>query len=706
MSALARSAWSLGDAADAAEALARAAGVPAERRSDGHGAGNPASNDDLEEWIESLGQWLGVELESVGALYGDVDEMVAGCGPALMEIDVGGQRRLIAVLRSSRRWTRVLAPDGAVRRVRSSEVARGLRAKVEAAETAEVDGFVKRLRLRGARAERATKALLTERLGGKGVGGVWLLRLPAEASFRRHLGQVGAPRRTVAFLLGYVLQYLMFVGAWWMIGYGAFRGDMDAAWLIGFVLLTLGRVPLQLLSNWALVELSIDVSTLLRRRLLVGATRLSPDQVRSSGAGQLLGRVIESDTFEEDLISGAPWMPVGLGELTVACLMLGYGAGGLLQALALVASSVALAALARRLFKDRRAWTRLRVAHTHDLVERMVGHPTRLAQERAEDWHRGEDGDLTRFVQTSERMERSHSFVAAVPRCWLLVAMTVLAPAVALGATGATELALAVAGTLLGYAALTKLATGSERLARVAVSWAEVRDLFAAGGKRERVGAPELVHGPATTTDDVGPVIVAQDLTYRYPGRVEPVLRDCALTVRPGDRLLLQGPSGGGKSTLGACLTGVREPDGGLLLAGGLDRHSLGQAGWRRRVAGAPQFHENHVFNAPLLFNLLVARRWPPTPQDCADAQDLCEELGLGPLLERMPGGLLQMVGETGWQLSHGERSRVFLARALLQGSEVIVLDESFGALDPATCDQVMQTVFRRAGTLIVIAHT
>jgi ABC-type transport system involved in cytochrome bd biosynthesis fused ATPase/permease subunit len=62
-------------------------------------------------------------------------------------------------------------------------------------------------------------------------------------------------------------------------------------------------------------------------------------------------------------------------------------------------------------------------------------------------------------------------------------------------------------------------------------------------------------------------------------------------------------------------------------------------------------------------------------------------------------------VGETGWQLSHGERSRVFIARALLQRAELTVLDESFGSLDPETLQQVIPCVTRRAGTLVVFAH-
>jgi len=104
-------------------------------------------------------------------------------------------------------------------------------------------------------------------------------------------------------------------------------------------------------------------------------------------------------------------------------------------------------------------------------------------------------------------------------------------------------------------------------------------------------------------------------------------------------------------------------------------------------------------------FNLLMGRAWPPDEDDLREARAVCEELGLGPLLERMPGGMEQMIGETGWQLSQGERSRLFMARALLQRSEIAVLDESFAALDPENLRQAMGCAQRRAKTLLVVAH-
>ncbi|HSF16613.1 MAG TPA: ATP-binding cassette domain-containing protein, partial [Vicinamibacteria bacterium] len=104
-------------------------------------------------------------------------------------------------------------------------------------------------------------------------------------------------------------------------------------------------------------------------------------------------------------------------------------------------------------------------------------------------------------------------------------------------------------------------------------------------------------------------------------------------------------------------------------------------------------------------FNLLMGRRWPPRAEDMEEAESLCRELGLGDLLDHMPAGMLQMVGESGWQLSHGERTRLFTARALLQDSEIVILDESLSALDPDNLRRALACVLERAPTLVLVAH-
>ncbi len=230
-------------------------------------------------------------------------------------------------------------------------------------------------------------------------------------------------------------------------------------------------------------------------------------------------------------------------------------------------------------------------------------------------------------------------------------------------------------------------------------------ELFHAGAGEEAAPASSLLPmNPRPRPGSGVPLVDARGLHFRYRREGAPVLDGADLAILPGERVLLEGASGGGKSTLASLLVGLRTPQAGLLLLGGLDRHDH-----RRRLAppghrGAAVPREPHPVGLAGLQPAARARMARPGA-DLAEAAQLCRELGLGDLLERMPGGLMQLVGETGWQLSHGERSRVFLARALLQRAPLTVMDESFAALDPETLALCLRCVQQRAQTLVVIAH-
>jgi ATP-binding cassette subfamily B protein len=396
-------------------------------------------------------------------------------------------------------------------------------------------------------------------------------------------------------------------------------------------------------------------------------------------------------------LSGGFLELVAAMESLIAAAVLGLGAGGGTHALLLLAWVTLALLLGWRYGRHRRHWTEGRLTLTHELVERLVGHRTHLAQEGCKRWHDGEDQALARYLERSAAMDRTVAWlIAVVPRGWLFLGLLGLAPAVGLR------------GLLLAYWALHKLATGMWHLAGAAIAWEQVAPLFHAAARPEVVGAPAFALTPlsdGTGSNGSTTVLEAHKLVFRYRDRGASVQRGCNLQIRAGDRLLLEGPSGGGKSTLAALLSGLRVPDSGLPLLRGLDRQTLGAGGWRRRVVAAPEFHENHVLTETFAFNLLMGRRWPPQPDDIEAAQRICRELGLDDLLGRIPAGLLQMVGETGWQLAHGERGRLYIARALLQGADVIVLDESFAALDPETLQRCLRCVLQRASTVLVIAH-
>jgi ATP-binding cassette subfamily B protein len=272
---------------------------------------------------------------------------------------------------------------------------------------------------------------------------------------------------------------------------------------------------------------------------------------------------------------------------------------------------------------------------------------------------------------------------------------------VLIGNGAITKSAMLVGAVLLAYNAFSQLVWSFSELAAMAVSWRSVSGLFKAAARPSLNGA--LVETPSATGAPT--VLEADRVTFRYRSQGPPVLEDCSVAVRPGDRVLLEGPSGGGKTTLASILSGLRQPESGLLLSGGLDKATLGESGWSDRVVSVPQFHENHILTESLAFNVLLGQTWPPPASDLRRADDVCRRLGLGDLLDRMPNGLMQMVGEGGWQLSHGEKSRIFMARALLQNSDLLILDESFGALDPENMNLCLEYTLEQANALMVIAH-
>jgi len=662
----------------------------------------------LGEWLEKAAAWLGLEAEPVAVPYAEVEALIRGAGPALIHLPATEKPGFLVLLGRQRRRVTLLGPDLRAHRVAVEIVRTALCQAVEAPLLSEVEQVLEIVGVAGRRRARARRTILRERLSAERLGGCWVLRLPAGASFWQQLRQAHLPRRLLGLLGAYATQYLCWLLAWWLVGQGALQGRLDPAWLVAWGLLLLTLIPLRLWSTWMQGRFAIGVGGLLKPRLLAGALRLAPEEMRHQGAGQLLGRVIESEAVEALALSGGVLGLLAVVELILAALVLSAGAGGGLQVSLLLGWLGLAGGLGWRYIRQRRDWTVARLSMTHALVERLVGHRTRLAQEAPSTWHTTEDQELAAYLTLSRRLDRSAALLTAlVPRGWLLVGVLGLAPALVAGQGTSAAVAIGVGGTLLAYEACKKLATGLGHLAGAGLAWQQVAPLFAAATRLQVATAPAYAAPPDGHLDGAAaqPLLQAHDLVFRHRARSIPVLQGCSLHIRTGERLLVEGPSGGGKSTLVSLLTGLRHSESGLLLLHGLDMQTRGAAGWRRWVVAAPQFHDNHVFTATFAFNLLMGRRWPPHPDDLVAAEALCRALDLGPLLDRMPAGLLQMVGETGWQLSHGERSRLYIARALLQGAALIILDESFAALDPETLHGVQQCVLARAPTLLVIAH-
>jgi ATP-binding cassette subfamily B protein len=671
------------------------------------GASRPVTGaGDLARAVELGSEWLGLEAEPVDVPYRELRALIRRAGPAILRIETKDEPKIATLVSANKRRATLVGPDG-LSQVRTEELWAALARPLEETLGGSVESVIERAGIVPRRRARARDALFTERLGPAHVAGIWVLRLPASAPFPRQLREAGALQAVAALGVSHAARYAMSLAAWWTLGRGALEGHLDRGWLVAWALLLVTQVPLRLVELRAQARIAIDAAALLKRRLLHGTLVIAPEEMRTEGAGHLLGRTIESNALESLAVSGGIGALLQSVDLVVSGAVLATGAAGPVH-MGLLAVWIALAAaVAREYTRRRAAWTDTRLSLTHDLVERMVGHRTRVAQLPRTEWHVGEDEDLTRYLDRSRALDRAWVLLGAIiPAGWLALGLLALAPALVSGTTTASAIALSIGGVILAFRAFQGLASGARDIAGFLVACERVAPLFRAGARTPGLAAADAATALSSSAADAAePVLSAHDLVFRHRAGGDPVLRGCSLRVRARDRILLEGPSGAGKSTLSLLLAGVRVPESGTLLVNGLDRHTLGSRDWRRRVIAVPQFHENHVLSSTFAFNLLMGREWPPAGADLMEANAVCRELGLGDLLDRMPSGLQQIVGETGWQLSHGERSRLYIARALLQAPEVMVLDESFAALDPETMQVALGCVLRRARALVVVAH-
>lgn len=207
--------------------------------------------------------------------------------------------------------------------------------------------------------------------------------------------------------------------------------------------------------------------------------------------------------------------------------------------------------------------------------------------------------------------------------------------------------------------------------------------------------APDAVELPSRGRLDV------EGVTFSYPGTSTPVLADVSMSIAPGERIALVGPTGAGKSTLAKLIARLYDPDAGSVRFGDVDLRSATLASLRDRVVVVPQ--EGFLFDGTVADNLRLAR---PGASD-AELREALVAIDALDRFEQFPEGLATEVRERGSRLSAGERQLVSLARAALVDPAVLVLDEATSSLDPGTEALVEHALDRlmRGRTTIVVAH-
>jgi ABC-type multidrug transport system fused ATPase/permease subunit len=659
------------------------------------------------DWTLALGTRLGVELEPITPLYCELPEVIKRAAPAVLQLKRDGRPHYLVLLGTRRSKARVLARDSSVGTLSRDSVLALLRSEKEAEIAVEVDTLLSGVGVAASGRARVRAKLLLQRLGQKELRTSWIMRPLRTARTATLSGNT--PTLVIGILVNHILLSLVLASSFWMLGRAALQAHLETSWFEGWIAVIACSMPLRLLEVWWQGLFSVRVGGLLKQQLLVGVLKLTPDEVRLDGVGRHFARVAESEVVELLASGGGLLAILSLADLVLAAAVLQRGAGGWLQVGAVVVWTLLALALAFRHYLAQRQWSLRRIDITHDLLERMLGHRTRLAQLPLDRWHDAEDRRLSDYCDVSRTMDiRTMQLSAMLPGGWLVVALLTLLPAFASGTASASSLAISIGGVLLALRAFDEIGIFFQQISLALASFEQIRELLRAVARPElasRIPLEMEVGKDHAGTASSGTLVEARGLTFRHQARFRAVLDNCSLQIAHGDRILLQGPSGGGKSTLVSLLTGMRTPDAGVLLLRGLDRATFGVSGWRKRVTAALQFHENHVLSGSFAYNLLLGREWPASSATKEEARSVCHELGLGELLSKMPSGLDEMIGETGWQLSHGEKSRLYVARTLLQGVELIILDESFASLDPETMGVTLRCVLERAPAVLVVSH-
>ena len=196
--------------------------------------------------------------------------------------------------------------------------------------------------------------------------------------------------------------------------------------------------------------------------------------------------------------------------------------------------------------------------------------------------------------------------------------------------------------------------------------------------------------------------IFVRGVTYTYPNKQEPVLKNVDLTIRHGSSVGIVGATGAGKTTLVDLILGLLKPDSGRICYGTLDIHE-DYAQWQQHIGYIPQ----NIYLVDDTIRSNVALGIEAELVDDEAVWRSLENAQLADFVRSLENGLDTVIGERGVRISGGQRQRIGIARALYYDPEILFFDEATSSLDNETEAAVMESVNALGSrkTMIIVAH-
>lgn len=528
-------------------------------------------------------------------------------------------------------------------------------------------------------------------------------------TLRRLLALAAAPRARIAVtvVLG-ALTVLLGVGLMATAGYLISRAaERPAIFSLTIVIVAIrffgiSRPVVRYLDRLAAHDLALRVLGPVRARVYDRIEPLAPTQLEGYRDGDVMSRsVADVDALQNLYLRalGPPLIALLAGAASVGVAAAFLPLAGLILAAGMIVGGIAVPAVSGAL--GRAAGLRQASARgllSAELVEMLGSVPELVAfgaEHAAIARIRGADSSLVRVARRSA--------VAAGVGDGLRLVVTgvtvvgVLAAAAAASAAGhldRVEIAMLALLALASFEAVAPLSAAARELSAVVAAGRRVLEL---------IDREALIRDPAEPAPPPAwPFTIALDrVRARYPLGSRPVLEELSLTLDPGERVALVGPSGAGKTTIVNLLLRFLDPERGRVTVAGRDLREYRQADVRSVISVAGQ--ESYLFASTIRENVRLARPDAGEPE----IEEALRRARIWDWIAQLPGGLDTRVGERGRELSGGQRQRILLARALLADASVLVLDEPTAHLDPDTARALVRDVFAetRGRTVLLITH-
>ena len=176
-----------------------------------------------------------------------------------------------------------------------------------------------------------------------------------------------------------------------------------------------------------------------------------------------------------------------------------------------------------------------------------------------------------------------------------------------------------------------------------------------------------------------------KDVCFNYPGTEVPALTNVSFVIEAGEKVAIIGRIGSGKSTIAKLILKLYEPTSGKIMIDGIDLTQIDPADLRRFVAYVPQ--DIHLFKGTIKENIISSEQYP----DVGDIIYAAQVSGVEEFVQTHPLGFDMPIGERGAGLSGGQRQSVGIARALMQDSSIMIMDEPSNAMDQTTESRLLQ---------------